>query len=140
MRQSSHSGLGSQFRSHNTHRPLIHVSIGWCCRPARLQNQSFQQQLGHILNVVKPAMSENRAQSTCLDMILILELLLSMFTAMATRLERTEVTLCGSNTEPFQRGFAFLRFPHALHKLSPWLWCFFRCAVIKTTTRSPTYH
>lgn len=36
-------------------------------------------------------------------MILTLELLHGVFVAMGTRLERTEVTLCGSNTELIHR-------------------------------------
>lgn len=53
-----------------------------------------------------------------LDVILILELLLGVFVTMGTRLLRTEVTLCGSNTELIHRVFSFLRVPHGLHKLS----------------------
>lgn len=42
---------------------------------------------------------------TCFDMILISELLLGVSVTMGTRLERTEVTLCGSNTELIHRVF-----------------------------------
>ena len=55
---------------------------------------------------------------------------------MGTRLERTEVTLFGSNTELIHRVFPFLRLPHGLHKLSHQgqVFCFFRHTVFLLLT------
>lgn len=57
-----------------------------------------------------------------LNVILTLDLLLSLFVTVGTRLERTQLSLCGSNTELIHRPLPSQKFHMASRRRSP---CFF---------------
>lgn len=82
---------------------LLPLSVLWVSKTTRDSYKAFFSFFFLKLLQFQLAVLVDLTYWTCFDTILTLELLLSTFVTMGTRLERTQVTLCGSNTELIHR-------------------------------------
>lgn len=115
---------------------LLPLSVLWVSKTTRDSYKAFFSFFFLKLLQFQLAVLVDLTYWTCFDTILTLELLLSTFVTMGTRLERTQVTLCGSNTELIHRvlpSWEFHMAPTSSHQGHD-IFFFFQPCCCSTTT------